>query len=349
MKRLFFWFWLLIKRQMKSAAMPAFLIGMPLVCFVIAQIPAMHEQGSVRVALYAADDDRVAADTIKQLTSGDYTADFYVAADLQQMEKDIREGRADHGYYFKEGFKARLDGKQYKGSICLLRKSAGMTDAMTREIVFSEMFRAYALDIAQDYICEEAVFAQIKEEALEAVRTGYADYKESNDTFHIDFGVVDGSGSVTQAKEAGVDFPIRGVLAVLVFVAGLYGGVWWLSDQKEGVFLAMPRYLARASRFLYISVPTLLFAVSVEFTLWLTDTGDFPAELAAMAAYAASIIVFTGFLTMLIKNNRLLAAAIPVFAIASLVLCPVFVNLTSVVPAVKYMCRMLLPYYYIVH
>ncbi len=349
MKKLFFWLWLLIKRQLKSPAMIVFLMGIPLVCVGLSKLPAMNEEGVPKVALYVSDGDAVAVETINHLIKGEYSVEFYVAKDKEQMSRDVKYGIADHAYYFKDGLTEALKSTEYKGCIALMQaSSSGVLPTMTKEVVFAEMFRVYALEVAVDYAQVAKVFEGHEDEAVELIKSNYESYGSSDDTFSIDFEELDDKGNAVLMEDAKVVFPIRGILAILVFVAGLYGGVWWKSEKRQGVFMAMPSYLVKSSRFLYIVVPMLLFAVSAEITLALTGTAEYPYELLKMFCYIVAITIFVALLTVIIPDEKLMVSVIPVLAIASLILCPVFVSLTPISPVFKYLSRLLLPFYYIV-
>lgn len=348
MKRLLFWLWLLIKRQLKSPAMLIFLIGMPLICFVVSKMPSMQEEGVPRVALYVADADKVAVDTVNHLVNGNYSVEFYIVSDEVTLHYDVEQGIADHGYCIKPEFTEKLKLAEYQNCISIVQAaSTDMLTAMTKEMVFAEVFRALSLELAVDYAKTATAFKGCEDEAVEIIEANYRAYGNSNETFHIDFEELDDSGNAVVMEDAKTVFPIRGVLAVLVFVAGLYGGVWWKSEKKQGVFMAMPSYLSKSSRFLYILVPTMLFAISAEVAMVLTATAEYPFELAKMFFYIVAIVIFVAILTMIIPDDRLMVSIIPVLAIACLILCPIFVSLSPVSPVFKYLSRLLLPYYYI--
>lgn len=366
MKRMLLWLWLLIKRQLKSPAMLVFLIGIPLITFIVTRIPAFSQNSVPRVALCAQDNDATAEAVIEQLVKGDYTVEFYRVASKEQMAEDVMSKAADHGYYFKGNLGNSMKSSDYEGNIVIFRNSAGFLESVTREIVFSEIFRKLAPQMAVDYILREDMFLGVREEAVEIVENRYKDYGSSGQIFYIDFDTVDDEAingaadeEVNEAADkvvnieksgdmrAGIAFPIRGVLAVMVFVAGLYGGVWWLSEKRKSVCVALPQNMAKAGSIIYIAVPTVLFALSAEVALAVTGIGVYPYELIKMLVYVLAVVLYVWLFTKIVRSAKVMVTAIPVFAIASLVICPVFVNLGVVVPAVGYLSRLLLPYYYI--
>lgn len=370
MKRILFWFWLLVKRQLKAPAMLAFLIGIPLVSFLVTRIPAFSENSVVRVALCSEDGDEIAESVIEQLVSGNYAVEFYSVAGKEQMVEAVMSQSADHGYYFTKNFTDNLKNGTYEGNIVIFSNSAGFLEAVTKEVVFSEVFKKLAGQIAIDYILQDDMFYGVRQEAVSIIEKQYEEYGKNGQTFYIDFDTIDGAGDVAadeavgengntdkqggsqavrvETEKSGTTFPIRGVLAVMVFVAGLYGGVWWLSEKKKSVCAGLPQNTALAGSFIYITVPTVLFALSSEAALAVTGTGVYPYEFLKMFVYVAAIVLWVWLFTMVVRSSRVMVTAIPVFVITSLVVCPVFVNLTAVVPAIGYISRLLLPYYYIV-
>ncbi len=347
MKRIILWLWLLIKRQLKTPAMLLFLFGMPLACLAIEAVPSMKEQGTPKIGLVVQKEDPVARKTADRLVNGSYSVAFYEAEDEAALRSDIISGKAQHGYIFSAGLQQKLDARAFSASIILVRQNSNFLAYMTNEIVFSEMFCVYGADIALNYVGQSSLFAQMRPQALQMVEKQYEEYGNSKKTFYLDFEMLDQNGGTVQMETAPTVFPIRGVLAVLVMLAGLYGGVWWCSDRQAGMFLSMGMRYRYVSRVLYILVPTVLFALSAELTMALTHTAVFPYELAEMGAYILEILVFVLVLTLLLPDSRLLISLIPVLAAASLILCPVFINVASAIPAADHLSRLLVPYYYL--
>lgn len=383
MKRFFLWLGLLFKRQLKSAAMICFLAGIVIFGIVCAKFSAFRQAGENKAGLVVQGGDETASKTADRLINGQYSVSFQEYENTEALLAAIESKEASYGYVFDENFTDRLDAGNYKGCIKLYQGGSGLMSYMTNEIVFAEMFRVYSLNMAENYIMRDEMFSRVRSEAVEQVRLRYERYGEGNDTFHIDFETLEGSvnavpdnmsdsdnvsGSLNgqeEAEKGGLDggseggasyeagiqgtvFPLRGVLAVLVFLAGLYGGVWWLQDRDNGMFLVLPKGMKNAGRFLYAFVPTVLFAAAAEFTMAITQTAVYPFEIVKMLLYVTAVVVFAGILTIIVPNEKIMVSSIPVFAAASLLFCPVFVNLTQAVPFIGYFARLLLPYYYLV-
>ena len=70
-------------------------------------------------------------------------------------------------------------------------------------------------------------------------------------------------------------------------------------------------------------------------------------EAAALAIYGAAVAAFASLLLFLLRRSGILAALIPFFITGSLVVCPVFADLSSFVPGLAGLRPFFLPWYYL--
>lgn len=352
-KRFFLWMWLLIKSQLKSPAMLGFLVIVPL-CAIIADgvMPqSQTERVKIGIVTESADDtDDVARTVAARLIKGDYSITFCDVSSKDELIKELMAGKLQMGYIFTEDFQKKLETGDYEDSIIVISTSNNLINTAANEVVFSELFKIYAEDIAINYIESSDIFKDIRDKAMVTVSEMYEKYGESDRTFYLQIETISENDNTDTSinPAAGSGFPLRNVLGVFVFVAGIYGGVCFLNDRKKGVFLALRGREASAGRVLYAFVPTFLFSLSAELALLLTHTGQYPDEAVKMFVYVISITVFVSLLTVIIRNDKIMIAFIPVATVCSFVFCPVFINLETIIWQVKYINRLLLPYYYII-
>ncbi|MDO5402719.1 MAG: hypothetical protein Q4F11_04700 [Eubacteriales bacterium] len=349
MKKLGLWLWLLLKRQLKNPVVSIFLLGMPAVAAVIVKLPAMNQTQIPRVGIVASDRDALSNRVLNQLLEGEYSIDFYRASDYETLKEDVRSGKAECGYIFDNSLTKRYSQRNYKNSVLQLKSSSDFVPAMAREIVFAALFSVHARDIAADYVRTSPVFERYEDRAVQMVSDSYDAYLSGTMTFHMKFSILDNEndGKMTAIAGGAGSFPVRGILGILVYLAGLFGCVQWKIDEEKGVFLTLPYGFKIASRPLYSLIPTMLFAVSAELTMAISHTADYPLELWKMGSYVVMIILFSWLMNILLPSARAVVSVIPVLLIASMILCPVFVNLLAAFPAAEYIARLLLPYYYL--
>ena len=79
MKRLLYWLYLLVKRQLKNPVIVVALIAMPVAALIITHTASLKETGPVRVGIVLEDDDKIAIMTRDYLVNGNYSVQFYEA------------------------------------------------------------------------------------------------------------------------------------------------------------------------------------------------------------------------------------------------------------------------------
>ena len=351
MKKISLWFFLLVKRQLKNIVLLIFLIGLPLCAFIITHIPKALESGTPRIGIVLLDMDPISVSTANALISDTSVLEFYTCDSAEALYKSIENGDTDCGYIFSKDLTAQLDNKSYKGCITLIKNSSEFISSLSNEILFSALFRVYGKNIATNYISGSSLFSSIKASAIKMSNEKYDYYVNGAATFHIDFDTLSTDGDTSSLNAIQVEkssFPIRGILAILIFIAGLFGCVQWLKDSENGVFAPMSYSFQRISRILYIIIPTLLFAISSLITIYLANVQVAPwIELKSMFFYILLIIVFCSLLSYIVRKSTLLISLIPIFIIGSLVLCPIFINMAAFLPITNILNKLFLPYYYL--
>ena len=134
--------------------------------------------------------------------------------------------------------------------------------------------------------------------------------------------------------------PVRGFIAILLFISGLSGGITSLSDKKN----KLP-----VSNIATILIPLIFMALSSFLSLLLTgEIKNWGKELVILGIYGLLILLFIQFLLFFIKKPEILAASIPFFTFGSLIFCPILVNLSTAIPFFRIMEKFFIPYYYLV-
>ena len=351
MKKIVLWFFLLLKRQLKNIVLLIFLIGLPLCAFIITHIPKALDSSAPRVGIVLLDRDSTSVSTANSLISDTSVLEFYTCDSADELYQSIENGDTDCGYVISKDLTKQLDSKSYQGCITLIKNSSDFISSLSNEILFSALFRVYGKNIATNYINGSSLFSSINTSAIKMTNEKYDYYVNGAATFHIDFNTLSNDGDTNSLSAIEVEkssFPIRGILAILIFVAGLFGCVQWLKDSEDGVFAPMSYSFHRISRILYIIIPTLLFAISSLITIYLANVQVSPwVESKSMSLYILLIIVFCLLLSYIIKKSTLLISLIPIFIIGSLVLCPVFINVAVFLPVTNILNKLFLPYYYL--
>ncbi|MGN0318194.1 MAG: hypothetical protein ACI4E1_09725 [Lachnospira sp.] len=348
MKRAVFWIYLLLKRQLKNIAVLLLLVAIPIVSCVVTNVESLNKSDRIRIALYVEDMDKTSVDAVNILLTGEYSFDFYMAESKKMLLSDVYDDEADCGYIFKKDLTHKLDTDDYEGSIQCVYNSKNYSAMAGNEVVFSALFKVYAENIAVNYVNSSNIFEEVRTEAVDIIKDNYSGYSGGKETFHLDIVSIDrenGVGSYVAIEDKTGEFPLKKILVILIYVAGLFGCVQYYIDKEKGSFVTLSKGYRILGMPLYAFINTLAFAISTQISLIIIGEGGGFAGVAEMALYVLAVSMFSWFVGAVSGNLRKMITVIPVLIIACLVLCPVFVNISEMLPVVKLLRKFLLPYY----
>lgn len=346
--RVLFWLYLLLKKQLKNPVITAFLIAIPVLTAIVTNVSSFNETSKPRVGIVALDTDPITKQMCNYLIKGDYSVEFYNAFTKEQLEKDIMDNGTECGYVIGNNLSEKLDSKDYAGAIELILCKSHFISSMTNEIVFSALFKAYSPEIAINYINSVEDFKKYSKEAEEQIRENYQGYLNGDETFHVKFKMLEGDSKdheTSDLEQKSGQFPIKQILMILVYIAGLFGTVQYYMDKEKGTFVTLPKGYRIAGKPLYAFIGSALFAISVEISLFITNDAGSVIDILKMLLYVAAVTLFAWALSSIVRSAKAMISVIPVLLIACMILCPVFINVTVYLPFTKYIRAFLLPWY----
>ena len=338
------WFWFSVKRQFKRPGYLILLILLPLCLYVISGIEKEEEEG-IPIALYV-EGGSLAERTADTLIRENNTFHFYLSRSKEALERDVASGRAECGYVFYDGLEEKLEEARYEDSIGLCVSPATVAASLSTEVVFASLIEEYGRTLLKNCAVEELLPPELKDEGWEELETLFDLYLSNHSTFSFSYDTLDGGKIEDAAMSQG--FPVRGVAAVMVFIAGLFGAVMVLEDEKKGLFLPVPyekKVWCKASAVL---APVMLACASG--LVCLAVTGNLKGigyELAVMGIYGIASAAFACLLGAVVKQPDVVCCLIPFFIVGSLILCPVFLDVGRWLPGVAAVQKLFLPYYYL--
>lgn len=343
--RIWLWFWLSCKRQLRRPGYLILLLLLP-VCLFGAKRMEREAQEGIAIALYA-EEDGLAGTVVEALTGGDSMFRFYEVGSKEELERDVAAQKAECGYLFYEGLEQKLKEENYNRSIGLCTSPSTMVASLSSEVVFAALMEEYGRTLLEDYAGSQEAFSFADKDAVWAELEGLFDrYLTNRSTFSFAYDTIDG-GNVEEAQ-AVAGFPVRGVAAVMVFVAGIFGAVLLLEDEKKGLYIPVPYeqklWCKCASILALVCMAACSGLVSLAVTGSLEHVGY---EIMCMAVYAAAVTVFSYLLKGIVRNEAVICCLIPFFIIGSLILCPVFLDVGEWLPDIRTAQKLFLPYYYL--
>jgi len=264
------------------------------------------------------------------LSAQDSIFDFRTVPSAEELEDQVLSGRADCGFEIGEDFENRVKSGNTDGIFDFVSSSLTTKGAIARETVYAVFFRSYSIQLLQDN--QKKIFGSDDEKVTDRIMDHYKSYLSGNRIFRVNFETEESNAGNAQGK-AGKQ-PLRGMAAVLVFMALLFargedihtgsGNLWMYMPRREKNFFLLIRYAA------VITIPALIGLLAV----MLPGTGMSPfAEILLWLFFLVwSCLWIFGF-GRLFKNEITYASWMLSLLLLNILICPVFFDIGETVPA----------------
>ena len=362
MKRVAMWFLLSCKRYMRKWSFLFILLLLPAGVLAAGQA---QKQGSqeVNIAISVEESGENAlgdalADSLLNRPRGEEAGmfRFYLCSDEEEVRAEVASRRAECGYVVYGGLREKLDSKSYKRSIGVYSAPSTVASALSTETVFAALMKIYDGELLAVYVAENelsgpvgAAGSEAREAAAAQAGELYTKWLDNGSTFRFQYQFQGQEGEAAAFGDSRTDvFPVRGLVAVYVFITGLYGAVVMCSDEERGLFLPLSYGYRIPCRLASMAAPAVM--VSVSGLLALKAGGvmtSLPGETLAMAGYCCAVIASAWVLRLVCRRPQVLCCIIPFLVIGSLVFCPVFVDAGRFFPGLDQVGRLFPPWYYL--
>ena len=347
MKRIFFWIYLMLKKQLKNPFIVAILIAIPVVTLIVTSIPSLNKSDKIRIGLVLMDEDDIAVKTVDKLVNGDYNIDFYIAGSRDELIDDIMDKKTECGYVFFEDITTKISDEDYDEIVECIINESNYISSMSDEIVFSELFKEFADNIMVDFIKSESVFSSNTTKAIIMANAKYDKYLEGDETFHLSFTVLDTDGTTSEIQNTAGKFPLRPILYILIFAGGLFGVAWYLEDEAKGTYVTLGRSFRIIGKPVYAFIGAFLFWISASISLIIVGQSIGVRTIAMGFLYIVLVTLYAWFMGLIFRKTETFIGVTLFLIVACFIFCPVFVNISLYVPAAKYISAILLPNYFI--
>lgn len=342
MKRFFTWFYYLSKRQLKNIFFILVLLLIPISALML-KVFCSSLTGSLSIGVVDLDQTALSKDLVSALNTTDKNSvvAYKIYNNIESMDKDILSGKIQCGYSILSGFEAKVSENSLKGIIDVHSKPDSSIVLLSNELLFTYIFKEAGYYTLTKDMEDSNIFYNISDEYYEQLKTGYTQYLEAGHTFHFNYSQTDGT-YISSNNINILDYiktPVRGVVAVFIFISGLAGGFTFLKDSKNKITNKLCIF--------DIGIPVFFSAISGLISIFIIgiNKGIFK-EAVLTACYCTIVILFVFVLTKLIKNNISYCSTIPVFSLGSIICCPIFINLKTFLPIINILQYLFMPTYY---
>lgn len=340
------WFLLFLKKLVYKKIFVALLLFLPITAFA-GRIFYSNSSTIIKVGIVWNEQDKLADMAGKNLLNYQENIQFLKYENKEQLKDAVYTKEIQWGYVFTENFDEKIFTGNAKNSIECFKTPSSFFSKITDEIIFSAVMKEYAKEALIEYTEKSNLFSfDITKKEKNILSEKYNTYLNGKETFSFSYHSL--NTGANEKTENFIASPIRGICAVLLLFAGLYGGILSIEYEKKGIYKRLsPLDKQKAVVICIFSAVSMVFLSSV---LSFFIAGSFRGifyEIRLLLFYVFSIIGFSFFLTSVFKKESILSGMIPVLMIACILFCPVFFDISLFAPNFRFIGYLLLPFYYL--
>lgn len=335
-------YFLLNKRLFKKYS---FLLILALVPFLVGGINLLsqEENGIVRIALCLKNpEDKLASGIVYELLGKDSILSYVLCEEEETAREMVLDFEADAAWIFSPDFEGDLERaaahKRCEPVVTVVEREDNVTLRFTRQILINQIYSDFSYIIYEDFVRDDIGIDEADEAQL---RAAYEKMYVEGSLFQMEY--LDGE------KEEENDYnylltPIRGILSLWFVLCGFAASMYFMQDEKNGVFSRIPLKNRLWAAFGMHGVILSDAAVVLLAAVWLAGAfTSWKRELSALFLFAVCTLLFCNLLRLLCRTPERLGAGIPILLMGMLVMCPVFIHFRSF----RVLPYLLPPYYYL--
>ena len=346
MKKILTWILLFQKRILKKPMFQITILLIPILLFLLFTFNKSSDS-LVRVALISGNDEYSQNFVQDLLDSSNHVISYYQCYDESQMRKDVLTGKAECGYIMPDDMPrkiAQFSSKKKQGIITAIVKKESISTKIVNEIIYGRLFSERAYPVLKDFINEKQPDRLTSAED-EKMYDAFSKYLIEPLMFSFEY--ADGSkNDLLNNDDSSHNYymlPVRGILSVLILVSSMSGVLMLSNDDRKNTWGFIRLSKRPAFNYFYIFMSILPIAICSLAAIFITGIStNVLNEIRLMVLYTLLLTGFSSLLKALIKNIYVLCSLIPVTVLLSLIICPVFIDIGSIVPQARFV-RLFLP------
>ena len=323
-------------RSLQKPLIIALIILLPVLTYFY--ISQTGEMTGIRVLLYTEEENEFNDKIISNLLSRDTLINFETAPSERSLYEDVASSKCECGYVFPNNLTELLSRGQKKNLVDLYLSGSTTCDNVINEIVYSELFREYSLQLLTDYLDNYDGLSEVSDEEIREI---YNRHMEDGSTFAFDFqNPVSDFGSFSKKLTGNM---LVGIFGILIFLSAYSGVILYGRDLKDGIFCNVTlkdRHLIALCHVLCpLSITAAVSAVSLCFAGFYTGY----RQVLVFIIYFVVTLLINYLLHFLINYQMVMMIIMPIYLMGCLVLTPMFIDLSIYIPAVKYIRLIFIP------
>ena len=339
------WFWMQLKTCLISPGFYLQLICMVAVVLLAGSI-SIPDGKNLNAGIYAPAGG-YAPEIIENIQASESVFTFHIYDSREKLDSDVAAGRIECGFVFDEYFDEKFESGNIRKAIEYLCSPNTTKGAVIQESVYAAFLRSYSRIILEQ--ADGQVFDNSDEARLEKMLEQNEEYIDSSylfDTNLIKVDCRDYDDEDDETEAAANDNSVKGIAGLMIFMM-MYMYAGKNLTRRGNIKAALKRSDAVWFDFLGITasgiIPVFIMLVIMCFVSR-HSTGIW--GVAVLSAKPVGFILYSALwitcVTRLMKNRMSYYAGVIVIMVFFLMLCPVFVDLSQYLPAIRYI-RILVP------
>lgn len=329
LQKLLYWMAFLWKRLYKKATFLLLLISIPLLVLGY-NATAREDSGVLTIALASRPSEVEALTRSVWDELQESQLILYVECESPEAATEmVRRGDADTAWIFEENLEHKIYDfvarrSRQNAFVTVIEPEDRVMLKLLREVLSGTMFPHCSQALYLTYLRENA--PELQSLSDEQLLTYYENAGFDENLFLMTD--IEGNSSQPEENTNYLLTPIRGMLAVVVVLAGLASAMYYIRDEELGTFTLVHQ---RAKPLVelgcqLISGVNVLIVVLLSLMLTHQAVG-FGREVVTALLYGLCVAAFSMVVRRLAGSIRALSMVIPILVVVMLVICPVFFDL----------------------
>lgn len=321
-------FLILFKRMCMKPLNLIILLILPVIAITFRMLPEKSVKSSITTGIYIEQDDQW-LDSFKKLmgTHSDAFV-FEFAGSSDELRNAVESGRYDCGYIIGKDFSANFIEDYKSARINVLTTSNTSYDTVTMEIIIAELLKAYDGAIIDHYLSvSSSASPYYTDDAEKLLDTAYSEILNSDEIFSIS---ANDTGEFASIRLLDFTFPFEKFAGFVIFTASLMGLQTYKKDANDNIY----KKLNKSGQLKFYVVNVLVYLLPAALSGFIAigifkGFDNTPALLLKMLLYILICMIFCSVLEIFVKSYRVFTAVLPIILACTLVLSPIFIDLTD--------------------
>ena len=319
---------LLLKRLFKKKSYIVMLAIVPLMVLALKGV-SRGDAGLMKIGVYVPGEDYASSALKESIETepGSFRYIFY--DDSDKLIADVKSQKLSEGWICPDNLDEAVENIVASGQtdekIEIIIREQGLSHLLGREVLNSRVYESLARQMASTYIANKLYKGNPTEEQQEKILKTFDGYEINGNLFEM--GYLDDTKPQNNNVTNYIMMPLRGILALWLLTLSIAASMYYLEDEKNGLFIWWKPRFGLIRDFLYyvviMAIPTIMVLVGLRFGGVSTSLHR---EILSITIYDFVLICLANILREIIGTIKGLGIITPVLIMASALLSPVFVD-----------------------